>query len=153
MADETRSFTVEIVRESFQLSHSGKLVGGIWLRCDHEAFPEEGWSDFPIPILTWWLRELADMEQGQKQEGDLYFMDGPYKIRIERAADLAQWRVIGVRRALHTHETDWGTVPQELVKAAIVTAADAVLAVCREWKFKPAELDSLVHARRTFVGT
>jgi hypothetical protein len=37
---------------------------------DEEAFPEAGWNDFPIVLLTWWLegalklRERLDVDNG-----------------------------------------------------------------------------------------
>ncbi|MBV9850962.1 MAG: hypothetical protein JO250_14925 [Armatimonadetes bacterium] len=65
------------------------------------AYPEEGWMDFGAVVLGWWLVTAKQITEGA-QEGELTFMDGPFRMKIwsvgddlsVSAADLDQpWQV------------------------------------------------------------
>jgi hypothetical protein len=71
---------------SMERTQTGAVAGTLWLRCrdprtDEQQLPETGWSDFPVPVLTWWLQALAQLASGHASE--LRFMDGPLVVKIE----------------------------------------------------------------------
>lgn len=66
---------------SFQQSQSGTVTGLIWIRHETVDFPERGWSDFPVRILSWWLESLGSLARGEKV-AVFSFMDGPFEFRV-----------------------------------------------------------------------
>ncbi|MFI6503920.1 hypothetical protein [Nonomuraea typhae] len=99
--------TVSLDRTRVENDSPELVVAPIWLDLDGSPFPEEGWFDFPIPLLTWWLTEVRDLLNGEQDECWLTFMDGPFEARIARegdafVVDLTHWEevtdhFIGVR--------------------------------------------------------
>jgi hypothetical protein len=74
-----------------RLSESGTIVGPIWLRSKEApdiVFPEAEWSDFPVVILGWWLREVESLLRGAAVEATCLFMDGPFEFSINRSGDV-----------------------------------------------------------------
>ena len=58
----------------------------IYWTSGQDAYPEEAWMDFGEVVLSWWLvtaRQLVDGAQG----GDLFFMDGPFRLRLSAVGD------------------------------------------------------------------
>ncbi|CAM3830107.1 hypothetical protein GCM10009865_05500 [Aeromicrobium ponti] len=60
------------------LENRQNVTGNIHFVIDyHRYFPEEGWSDFVVTILTWWINSIKGLivsELGKTYEFD--FMDG-----------------------------------------------------------------------------
>jgi hypothetical protein len=114
---------------SMERTQTGAVAGPLWLRCrdpriDEQQLPERGWSDFPVPVLTWWLQALAQLASGHASE--LRFMDGPVVITIEpRPAD---------RLAVLTSELNVELSAAEF-ENGVRAAATSVLSECkrRNW--------------------
>ena len=147
MTNGQRQFQIAVAEDAFQLMTSGALTAGIWMRCGSELFPDEDWNDFPVSILTWWLREVSDLESGTTEESECCFMDGPFSFRIERTDDPLQWQVVCVTHTIKVREVNWGRFSRDDVREAIVGAADAVIAYCRREGIEPNGIDSLTYAR------
>jgi hypothetical protein len=60
------------------LENKQNVIGHIYFVIDyHRYFPEEGWSDFVVIILTWWIKSIKGLivsDLGRTYEFD--FMDG-----------------------------------------------------------------------------
>lgn len=60
------------------LENRQNITGNIYFVIDyHRFFPEEGWSDFVVIILSWWIASMKGLmvsETGRTYEFD--FMDG-----------------------------------------------------------------------------
>jgi hypothetical protein len=60
------------------LENRQKVTGDIYFVIDyHHYFPEEGWSDFVVYLLTWWIKSIKGLivsDLGRTYEFD--FMDG-----------------------------------------------------------------------------
>ena len=123
---------VVIAPDSLVRSASGAVTGQLWLRftptsepgTEPQAFPGEAWSDFPVPLLSWWLDSLGEVAQGRPAE--LRFMDGPYALALAPGSD-GQLRVSG-----HGIEA---TITQADFARSVRNAAVRTLAVCdaRGW--------------------
>ena len=144
----SRQFAVDVDTKSFQLLTSGKLAARICIRSEDAVFPDEGWNDFPIPILTWWLRELSETDHRLGGKCDMYFMDGPFMFTAEATSDPWLWRVTCVRRLMKESRQEWGIFRRDLLESAIKSAADTVIAACAEKEIEPFELDSLAYIRK-----
>jgi hypothetical protein len=88
------------------LSTNGVTATGV-IYFEHcgEYFPENGWSDFPVPILAWWLHELFSDANPTR----LDFMDGPFTLEVRRNGKTASIsgieRTAGADRITFVHET------------------------------------------------
>ena len=74
-------------------SAAGVVAGPIWIAADgtNVAFPEAGWSDFPVVLLGRWLPSLGRLRD-RGQAADCQFMDGPYRFTVASVAPNA-WRI------------------------------------------------------------
>lgn len=72
--DQTISIEVEVD----SLEYNNNIIGNISFVVDyHHYFPDEGWSDFVVIILSWWIKSFKGLlvsSMGQKFKFD--FMDG-----------------------------------------------------------------------------
>lgn len=59
---------------------SGNILSKVYFRIGEQIFPDEGWSDFTIIILGWWIEELSNLKVGSKTFR-LSFMDGPLYVK------------------------------------------------------------------------
>ena len=82
---------VEIVVEphTFERGAQGVISGRVWLRdgsTDAQAdFPEVGWSDSPVALLSAWTAELHRLARALPAAGVLArcrFMEGPYSFTV-----------------------------------------------------------------------
>lgn len=82
---------VEVVVDTAGLARdaSEATTGPIWLRdCDPNTqadFPEVGWVDRPVTLLTAWLSELQRLSRtipAAGTEGACHFVDGPYYFTV-----------------------------------------------------------------------
>jgi hypothetical protein len=121
---------VEIVVETNSLSRGarGSVTGRIFLRHAHGVFPEEGWSDFPVVILTWWVTGLSECARGERSSFQGLFMDGPCSFTVTRddrgTLELAC-------RGSDLRSTLVGVSARDLLESALV-AARRVSSACRE---------------------
>ena len=61
--------------EKLELTSSNNVVGPVFFRIGTEAFPEEGWWDFPVVIIAWWINHSARLLDSAR-EVTFQFMDG-----------------------------------------------------------------------------
>jgi len=93
----------EIVIDPDSLRVRTSTTGTIYVRAGSIFFPEIGWNDFPLVILGWWTAALIRLLEGQSDQEEWEFMDGPYLVRLtgnaEGRAKLAFVRGDGVNPA------------------------------------------------------
>lgn len=63
------------------------MTGVIFLYVEGEAYPEKDWLDFPVIILGWWADALLQLEDPTRHKVKWQFMDGPFGLNINKAAD------------------------------------------------------------------
>lgn len=64
-------------------NHGGRM----WVSIGGECFPEKGWYDLPGILLKYWKKDLGAFANGDTNSCELFFMDGPYRVKIQRAED------------------------------------------------------------------
>jgi len=130
---------VETSADSVQRSAGGGITGAVLLRLDDTAFPGEGWSDFPVVVLGWWLRTFTRLLSSAGTSGRCHFMDGPFAFEVEHARG-GEWFVTQLRGARR------GSARQingpSLVES-IVASARAILAACAQRGWYSADVDEL----------
>ena len=61
-------------------SGPGSVFGEINVQLGEFHFPEEGWTDFMLIILGWWIDAALMIRGGESRVEDFLFMDGPFMI-------------------------------------------------------------------------
>ena len=62
----------------------GSVTGVVRIWIAGVLFPEKQWSDFPIIILSWWLKPVPQIQLGAARDWEWLFMDGPYSIQLRQ---------------------------------------------------------------------
>ncbi len=85
---------LEIAAGGLRATASGVAVGPLVFVLEGEAFPEEGWRDFPVVVLGWFGQAVAGLPESGAVAVPL--MDGPYELRLTSTDGSVQ--VEGIRR-------------------------------------------------------
>lgn len=113
---------LKIQLDEVRVSQSGIVTAPIYFCVEDRFFPEEGWSDFPLIVLSWWLDEIA----GGAEKSVFPFMDGPFEINSLRVGDDIQ--LSGVwRRKMGDRVIFSEFVSEKLLLAGIQSEAAALL--------------------------
>lgn len=114
--------------QTFQQSReSGNVTGVIHVDLESGAFPETGWSDFPVIILGWWAEALLQLETPTMREVLWRFMDGPHSLTLTK--------VTGVVPS--------GGLTFGRVESEVLEAAQRVVAYCEQHKMVSRDLETL----------
>ena len=143
---------VEVVVDPTALtrSPSGSIAGPVWLRFGGDAagepaaFPQPGWSDFPVVVLAWWLARLARDLGGREAVERCDFMDGPFRFTVRRRRGDPRWELAG-------SEGGGATGPAAHVEGAVfldslAEGARAVHAECAARGWGGADVEALARA-------
>lgn len=119
-------FAVVVEPLTLTRSASGAVSGVVYLMSGDQAFPERGWYDFPLVVLTWWANAFHDLASGRSRSVECWFMDGPFLFTVTSARSSA-WRVRHVDR----RELDRTRAPLEVSSPSsfVRSLADAITAV------------------------
>ena len=63
---------------------SPRVTGVTYVAIGERTYPEIGWNDFPVVILGWWCEALARLSSKRDARVELRFMDGPFRLAVER---------------------------------------------------------------------
>jgi hypothetical protein len=115
------------------------VTGTILWRWNNTSFPGEKWSDFPVIVVSWWLKELTSLTAGGSERVELDFMDGPYAVEVE--AEGALWLMKFMRRAADSATTvDRFAIQPDALIASVVTGAKSLVETCRSNKWSSDDL-------------
>jgi hypothetical protein len=110
-----------------QSPEGGNVTGVIFLELPDRAFPEKGWSDFPVIILGWWTDALLELEVPTRREVLWRFMDGPHGVTLTKVTGDASTRVFEF----------------PLMHNALLEAAERVVVHCDENRMFSKDLETL----------
>jgi hypothetical protein len=113
--------------KAFEQSKSGAITGPIWIHHEATDFPERGWSDFPVRILSWWLDAIGNLNRGAK-DAVFSFMDGPFEFKVSDGQP-GGFRVQLIERRLDTQSIvlEFGVSLQALQTSLHLAAASALV--------------------------
>lgn len=115
-------FSLNIELEKLRLTGSSNVVGPIYFRFGDVAFPEEGWSDFPLVIIGWWMNDLGRMWQ-KAREVNLVFMDGSPYIRATLQKDhMVMLKAFATDSCIYSGTFELVTICDEVVNTALELA-------------------------------
>ncbi len=132
---------VAVAPELLDRSTAGGITGLLAVRLGSTWLPERTWSDFPVVVLGWWMRECAGLASGGT--GRFRFMDGPLQFnanaigggRVELESEDQHGN--NVRRVVHA------TVPVSHVRAFVLRAAAQILDACKRNRWSGRDVDEL----------
>ena len=137
-AEEQPEVRIEVGTTGITRSASGTVAGPIWLSAGGTglAFPEVGWSDFPVALLATWIPSLRRLA-ARGETAECLFMDGPYHFVVSASADEG-WRIACFERrvgpSVANAVAEWTASPTDFFESALA-AARAVRGHCdaRQW--------------------
>ncbi len=135
---------VEVVADTASLERSkmGSITGRVFLRGPTSDFPEQGWSDFPVVILAWWIEGLTNVVTGKSRSFQGLFMDGPYTFVVERGVGTTGRLAWGERG----QEASVGILDIAALLRSAVRAGQLVADACRSHHWTSSDLDTLERA-------
>ncbi len=140
------TFAVRTDAATLRRSAKGSITGTLFVEVGGQAFPESGWSDFPVVVLGWWLRAVLALQK-TNAPASCMFMDGPFECEL-MAAGPGSWALrLLESRADAVRVVRDGRVGSETVLVALRVAADAVIRSCKERGWSSADVDELHSAR------
>ncbi|MEK4669984.1 hypothetical protein [Niallia sp. FSL R7-0271] len=81
--------SLNIDLDSLEINRSKNITGTIYFSIDyHRYFPDEGWDDFLVIILSWWIKSIRGVDISKI--GTTYkldFMDGPPEVLVKKIDD------------------------------------------------------------------
>ncbi len=110
-----------------QSCQSGNVTGTIFLDLQGRAFPDRGWSDFPVIILGWWIDAWLQLEVPTRREVQWLFMDGPYAATLTKVPGAASDAALRSSR----------------VRASLLEAGEHVVAYCDQHHMISSDLELL----------
>ena len=125
------------------------IVGTCFIKFGELSFPDAQWSDFVVIILAWWLRTIEEVQGGES--ADLFFMDGPFLVRLRATGGGNVHVELIEERVGRTITHGEGSVSLAEITQTCLLAASRVLDACAERGWRDGavdELSSLVGTRR-----
>jgi hypothetical protein len=129
------SFSIKLRPSAMEKRHL--VVGPIWLEIDGKDFPGEGWDDFPVVILGWWLSEVKPLLTNQTGSCECLFMDGPYEFEVN-VLGKELWGFTLIKRGLDDKGEDVKvclmekqTAPKIFI-SELISAANMLVNLCRQ---------------------
>ncbi len=128
-----------------RVSNAGLVSAGLRLRVDNLLFPHAEWTDFTAVVLPWWAAAALRLLRGEQQAFEVHFMEGPFLVTIEDRGERT-WNLKLVETGLQTDVKAEATVEALPLIRSILSASDAVLALCRERRWWSSDADTLVRS-------
>jgi hypothetical protein len=134
-------FEVAVSPERLDRSDMGGITGIVAVRLGDMWFPEQTWSDFPVIILAWWLRECAALATGGN--GRFRFMDGPFQFNAHNLGNGRAELETEEERSVSARPVVQLTVPVAHIRASVVRAAQQIGGACVRRKWNDPDVEQL----------
>lgn len=79
------NFRIIFEKKLIYRSKRGAVTAPVYFDWGEYQFPEKGWSDFVVVVLSWWVEAFSRLVCGWETEVEFSFMDGPMLIRLRLA--------------------------------------------------------------------
>lgn len=78
---------LQIDLNSIEQSKNQSITGSIFFDFGNYQFPEIGWNDFIVVVLSWWLSSMRKLVLDLSKFEELRFMDGPFFLAIKKLGE------------------------------------------------------------------
>ena len=133
---------LEVDIRTLEVRPGGPATAGIWLVTGSGAFPEVGWNDFVVVVLSWWAKALLESVRGSGVRRQVPFMEGPHSVAFTVSSGKLHYTLISSDR-----EVGAGGAELTPFVIAMISSSGEVLDACksRDWWSTDAEiLESLL---------
>ena len=129
------------------LEHGGNITGTLAVGLNGHWFPDPDWNDFVVVVLGWWCRSLRALLS--EASAELPFMDGSYRVRIERS-DTTFARVLLMNN--DGRVLGEGVASLSALIAGVDRAARVVLHECRARGWDTEDVEELSDGHRSLAA-
>lgn len=114
-----------IIVSILRSARPGSATGRLEVRADDVSFPEEGWTDFVLPVLL----QIVDafIASHPTSASTAQFMDGPFTIRFEGRGETVLVQGLAGRRGMPPRLELSAEAPWARWQAALDAGVDAAL--------------------------
>lgn len=133
---------IGVTVDEASLRFSRNVTGTVFFEFGAFQFPERNWNDFVVVILGWWLDATTKLMAAGEGETDLYFMDGPYSLRI--ALEGAAFKIGRGRDDVEIEDGSFNLeVDAHDFLRAIYDASTTILSACARRDWMTADIEML----------
>jgi hypothetical protein len=137
------SFSVNLRTSEF--AQRRLVKGPIWLEIDGQEFPIDGWYDFPVVILGWWLCNMKPLLADRAIKCECAFMDGPYKYEIA-VQKQSGWTLTCIKDDLNGEKRLLRKeIDPKLLVSEVLSSANIVINLCKEKGWESDDLLTLMN--------
>lgn len=80
--EDLKNPQIKISFDTLSINSRKTITGEIYFSIDDFFFPEQGWNDFVVVILSWWHNSLIKLIQGMNDcVYEFDFMEGPLFVK------------------------------------------------------------------------
>ena len=112
------------------------------MEIDKCQFPMDGWDDFVVVILGWWVVALLRLLRGDSERETVPFMEGPYAVELE----ITEGGILCIStmdQSKRTAESLVGSCGVLDSIAGIISQSQAVLDACRRQSWWSTDAETL----------
>jgi hypothetical protein len=139
--DGLSPFLIECGLSSLRQSASGSITCNFCVRVNGFVFPDRGWSDFVVVVLSGWFEAGTRLTRGQRT-AELVFMDGPFVINVT-SSGVGVCSIEFLRRETKQTLLKTATVETLQMVHEIDRVAAQVIERCEQHNFRSNALDEL----------
>lgn len=86
-------------KDRIRISSRGVITGILFISVGDHSFPDNGWDDFVLRVLSMWGRSAINLLNGKNQE-EFLFMDGSFSFKLEKI-DALSYKIEGLYYGLN----------------------------------------------------
>lgn len=133
---------IGVTVDEASLRFSSNVTGTVFFEFGAFQFPGRNWNDFVVVILGWWLDATTKLMAAGEGETELYFMDGPYSLRV--ALEGSIFKVSRGRDDVETEDSPFNLeVDTHGFLRAIHDASTTILSACASRDWMTADIETL----------
>lgn len=87
------NFEIIIGNRIYEFDDSEDMSAVICIRINNNYFPNQEWGDFPDAVFGMWINNLLRNKEVSNTDFTLYFMNGPYELRIYKALKILNYLI------------------------------------------------------------
>lgn len=133
---------IGVTVDEASLRFSRNVTGIVFFEFGTFQFPQRDWNDFVVVILGWWLDATTKLVAAGEGETELYFMDGPYALRIVLESGIL--KISRGRDDVQTEDSRFNfEVDAHGFLRAIYDASTTILSACASRDWMTADIETL----------
>ena len=149
------NFKITFNKNFIHKSKRGSITAPLFFDYGEYQFPENGWSDFVVVVLSWWIDACSVINKGREEKVELSFMDGPMLLRLFlREEGKVEMHCVDQRgeKEIIEYKT---TIDLSKLSQQLISVANEVLNICSQNGWESEDISNLrkeVCVAKTIIG-